>query len=151
MGRSVRYISDTLNHFSMGAWDAGIFDDDSACDILDDLEGTRDVSDFLRRSFAEAVGSDYLEYDACHAVTVSGAVLDAALHPTVDRSTYPETLNVVVAAAQRTDLQPLRPLAVQALVRVIGNGSELNELWAENEELYSTWKGNIEAIIARLQ
>jgi len=45
----------------------------------------------------------------------------------------------------------LKVNAVHALQKVIGENSELNELWAENEELYPKWRQTILDLIERLK
>lgn len=133
----------------MGAWDYGIFDDDSACDISLDIQDMEDPKDFLRTSFEHALVAEYLEYDECHAVTVSAAYTDHILNGTP----YPEEEeNMAQFKTKFPDLllDDLKPLAVSALEVVIGNRSELNELWSENEALYPTWKQHIQSLIIRL-
>lgn len=41
--------------------------------------------------------------------------------------------------------------AIAALEKVVGEGSELNELWSENEDEYESWKQNIISLMGRLQ
>ena len=48
------------------------------------------------------------------------------------------------------DFSDLKNKAIQALQRLLDDDSELNELWADNEELYPAWKQGIEALIFRL-
>ena len=48
------------------------------------------------------------------------------------------------------DFRELRSNAVLALNKVLDDKSELNELWAENEEDYPSWRQGIEKLIQRL-
>ena len=90
----------------MGAWDYGVFDDDTAYDALDDLKETSYRCD---DSYSEWI----------------------------------ETLN-------EFDLTPLKQKAIQAIDSVLSHHSELNELWAENEELYTSWRNDKLGIQKRL-
>lgn len=134
----------------MGAWGPGIFDDDAAYDFIEILEDTDDPVEVFTTAFETAVNSDYLDYDDAHAVTVSAAYIDAVLNNTPYESENEEALQLFKEGNRQLLLQPLKPLAVQALRRVISDESELHELWKENEELYPQWKHNIEGLISRL-
>lgn len=133
----------------MGAWDTGIFDDDTAYDVLASL-AIADPMEQINEWYANVEDSDYLEYTDGQCMLVSGAVIDAALNGTVYRCDDEETLATVVALVKQNDPGALKATAVANLERVLGEGSELNELWQENDELYPVWRENIEAIIGRL-
>lgn len=133
----------------MGAWDTGIFDDDTAYDVLASL-AIADPMEQINEWYANVEDSDYLEYTDGQCMLVSGAVIDAALNGTVYRCDDEETLATVIATVKQNDPAALKATAVANLERVLGEASELNELWEENEELYPAWRSNIEAIIARL-
>ena len=134
----------------MGAWDTGIFDDDTACDVLLSLS-LADPIEQIEEWNAAVQDADYLEYTDCHCMLVSGAVIDAALNGTAYRCDDEGTLAMVVSAVKAQDPTSLKATAVLNLERVLGEGSELRELWEENTELYPVWRQNIEAIIARLR
>ncbi len=48
------------------------------------------------------------------------------------------------------DAAPLRVASRDALDRVLGADSELDELWAESEEVYDEWKSKVLDLRARL-
>ena len=137
----------------MGAWDYGIFDDDTAYDYFDEI--SEDPRGFFTRSFLQAIDTKRLEYDDAHAVTVSAAYIDNFLNGTQYRNdnhdrTDDTNVNLFGALHPDLDLCDLAPLAVRALKRVIDDQSELNELWAANHELYPKWRGNLEMLMERL-
>ncbi|MCD6067556.1 MAG: hypothetical protein K0S33_2382 [Bacteroidetes bacterium] len=137
----------------MGAWNYGIFDDDTAYDYVDIIENAEDPKEIFETSFEAAFHSDYLEYDECHAVTVSAAYMDAALNGTSYKSENDEEDNNINTFSKKhpgLQLNDLKASAVKALKIVLSDKSELNELWSENEELYPKWKGNLEELIKRL-
>jgi len=133
----------------MGAWDTGIFDDDTAYDVLASFS-LADPLEQINEWYDNVADSDYLEYTDCHCLLVSGAVIDAALNGTIYRCDDAETLATVVDVVKQKDLDALKSAAVSNLHRVLGDSSELRELWEENDELYPVWRQNIEAMIERL-
>ncbi len=133
----------------MGAWDTGIFDDDTAIDVLASLS-LADPLEQINEWFANVADSDYLEYTDGQCILVSSAIIDAALNGTVYRCDDEETLATVVAVVKEKGPDPLKATAVLHLQRLLGENSELRELWEENDELYPVWRQNIEGIIDRL-
>ncbi len=133
----------------MGAWDTGIFDDDTAYDVLASL-AIADPMEQINEWYDNVEDADYLEYTDCHCLLVSGTVIDAALNGTAYRCDDEETLAAVVAVVKENDPASLKATAAANLQRVLGEASELRELWEENGELYPVWRQNIEEIIGRL-
>jgi hypothetical protein len=138
----------------MGAWDYGIFDDDTAYEFTDEIKD--DPKEFFKSSFEHAIGQEYLDYDECHAVTVSAAYMDNLLNGTQFRTdshedTDESNVNLFGTLHKDLDVADLKPLAVRALKRVLAENAELNELWSENEELYPKWKQGIIDVMERLQ
>lgn len=134
----------------MGAWDTGIFDDDTAYDVLASLS-LADPLEQIHEWYANVEESDYLEYTDAQCLLVSAAVIDAALNGTNYRCDDAETLATVVAQVSQKDPATLREATANNLERVLGEHSELRELWEENDALFPIWRQNIEAIIARLR
>lgn len=137
----------------MGAWNYGIFDDDTAYDFFEEIKD--DAKKFFKSSFEKAINSEYVDYDDCHAVTVSAAYMDNLLNGSIyrnDNENDEDENNVNLFGSLHKDLKidELKPLAVRALEKVISDNSELNELWSDNEELYPKWRQNIEDLILRI-
>lgn len=138
----------------MGAWGHGFFEDDSACDFIYEIQEAESIKQLFQNSFEEAINADYLEYDECHAAIISSVCMDAILNGTqydADGEEDENDFNQIVAANKDLPLGDLKENAVKALQKVIGENSELNELWAENEELYPQWRQNIIDLIERLK
>lgn len=136
----------------MGAWDYGIFDDDTAYEFEDAIKA--DSKYFFRTSF-EMVQQGYIDYTDAYAALVSAAFIDNLLNGTTFRTDTDEhdEANVNNFGKYNSGLKVdnLIPLAIKALKKVIGSKSELRELWEENDELYPKWKKNIEDLITRLE
>ena len=138
----------------MGAWGHGHFEDDSALDFMDEIEMSDQPAAFLRKTLEKATKADFLDADEGNAVIVAAAYVDRQLNGTrFTPPDYEEPLEVDTFPDRhpRTDLSTLRDIAVEALECLLGEESELNELWAENEEDYPAWRGGIEAMLGRLR
>lgn len=133
----------------MGAWGSGILEDDTALDCLDDLRSADEPVEWAREAFEEAGDAKYLEYDAGQAALVSAAVVDAALHGT-SLGTDDDEVRAWLGGLDAAEWGPLREDAARACLRVIGASSELQELWAENEEEFPRWRQQVEGLAARL-
>jgi hypothetical protein len=136
----------------MGAWGVTIFEDDSALDFLDEqLLPHSDPRAVMRAAFESAIGADYLDYEAGHAVLVSAAAIQAAIsgQPLVEDE--PEDWAMWRKGLAELDFSQLCEIGSAACLRVCGGASELHELWAENEELFSAWKSGVETLAANLK
>ena len=133
----------------MGAWGTAVFSDDSALDSLEALVSAKSPTNYMREAFDAALGSEYLEYDAAHAVLVSAAVMDTILNST-SHADNPESLELWLSDNAGLNVAPLKPLAKAAIARVLSTGSELEELWRENAGDYPAWRAGVEAISLRL-
>ncbi|MFC8507407.1 DUF4259 domain-containing protein [Streptomyces sp. NPDC057411] len=124
----------------MGTWDIGPFDNDTAADFSArvDEAAAADKAAVLLAAFREVTetGDDYLDSDFA-AEAVAAAALVAAQCPGGDAVTTAYGPDERIPALPAT----LRPLAVAALDRVLGEDSELLELWEESggEE----WKAGV--------
>ena len=131
----------------MGAWGMDVFEDDTSCDLLYDAMET-DAKSFIAKAITHR-DSEYLEYDDCHEVIVSGVILDAI----INKNSYKHETDGFddwLAAQKVESIQEYKDDVLSSLKSVLSDKSELNELWAENEEDYPVWKKNIESIISKL-
>ncbi len=133
----------------MGAWGTGILQDDTALDFLEELRADEDPMAMIREALEAAEGASYLEYDAGQSALVAAAVVDAVLNRS-NLAGGDEEVRAWLAALDLAEALPLRAAAAKACVRVIGAASELQELWAENEEEFPRWRQGIEGLAARL-
>ena len=132
----------------MGAWGMGVFEDDTSCEIIEDVIDEGAPAEELIIRALESSKAEYLEYLECHEIIVAGAMTNALLNEAVykgvdELSSWLEVQDKVQVAPHKSDL-------ALALAKVISEASELNELWLENEDDYPAWKENIESIISGL-
>ena len=115
----------------MGAWGHGYFEDDAALDFVADVEESDNPKKVIQKAFDAAIKADYLESDAGCAVIVGATYVDRKVNGTKFSPQHTEE-------SIEVDTFPL------------AEGSELNDLWAENEDDYSAWKAGVEQLIQRL-
>ncbi len=138
----------------MGAWGYGHFEDDSALDFMADIEESSNPKKVIGNTFEKAIAADYIESDEGTAVVVAAAYVDGQINGTkFSGGDQAEPLSVDTFANRHrdVDLSDLRKNAVQALNKVLGENSELKELWEENEEDFPLWKQGIQLLIKRLE
>ena len=132
----------------MGAWGMGVFDDDTSCEVIEDamVEGTP-IAELINKALASSE-SDYIEYTECHEIIVASAMANSLINSV----TYDgiDDLDKWLSKQNVENVLPFKAKLASALSLVLGEASELNELWAENEVDYPTWKENIEVIIRGL-
>ena len=134
----------------MGAWNYGVFDDDTAYDALDDLKASSNIIADIERYFDEVIQAEYVDYDEAHYALVSAAFIDSVINDTqyrCDGDDYFEWTRL----QKCFDFSPLKHKAVKAIDAVLSDNSELKELWEENEELYEAWKEDKLSMQKRLQ
>ncbi|MFB7471648.1 DUF4259 domain-containing protein [Kitasatospora sp. NPDC056184] len=126
----------------MGTWDIGHFDNDTAADFsgaLDDAAPAEREA-VIRRVLTDVVGTasdDYLDsYEAAKAV--AAAALIAAQCPGGE----PVTTSYGPEQPLPTFPDDFRPLAAEALDRVLADESELAELWDESEDA-AAWRRTV--------
>ncbi|MET9675698.1 DUF4259 domain-containing protein [Streptomyces sp. NPDC006482] len=131
----------------MGTWDIGPFDSDTAADFsyrVDEAPAEK-RAEVLRAAFREVTtaGDDYLDSDLA-VEAIASAALVAAQCP------GGEPVTTAYGPKQPLPELPaeLRPMAVEALDRVLGPDSELLELWEESDG--EEWKAGIRKLRAVL-
>ena len=132
----------------MGAWLHEPFGNDDALDWVYQLEDIQDDS-VLARVFNRAIENqdDYLEADDGFVIVAAAEVVAKLLGKGTQQDGYTEQVDAWVKSV---DFQPSADLlakAQTALDLVLGEESELKELWSEaEEEDRDAWYSNIEAL-----
>ncbi len=137
----------------MGAWGHGHFEDDAALDFMAEIEYADNVREVLIAAFNTAIHTHDLDADDANAVIVAAAYVDRQTNGTRFSGAGDEPLDVDTFPERHPgqDFAELKEQAVNALQVVLSDQSELNELWAENEEDYPAWRQGIAQLIERLQ
>lgn len=131
----------------MGTWGTGLFEDDTACDLIYEAIDTK-----AKKFIAKAVklkDQDYLESDDCHMLIIAGVITDTLLNST-NHNCSAEGFDKWVSKQKASSVEKFKSEVIAGLNDVLSDKSELNELWSENEEDYPAWKANVENIINKL-
>ena len=134
----------------MGAWGIRTFEDDQNLDWLGDLIDQEKPLAFFKECLdLSEIDEDEMEYIACTGVLCTAVMIDALLNgPTGD---LPEEAVAWLEENDKLKVRKLVPDAMDGLDRLLEDGSEMNDLWKENEELYPKWKQQVLDLKARLQ
>lgn len=132
----------------MGAWGIRVFDNDDAADWISELESAND-SDVLSEAIDAAMNAgDYLEAPegsrllcACEVIAALGG------QPSTD---LPDEVRQWVDNHKTLDASALILIALQAIDRVLGDNSELDQLWKEDENGYSVWRETVLSVKSRM-
>ncbi len=132
----------------MGAWGAGSFENDTACDWVWDLEETDDLS--LVEAALErvlAAGTAYLEAPDAEEALAACEVVARLQGNTGDDA---EPVDEWVSSHRQLKVAPaLAEKSLAAIGRIEGLESELAELW-EQSESFAEWKASIADLKARI-
>ena len=134
----------------MGAWGAGTFDNDAACDWTYGLEGLDDLS-LVRKTVANVLeaGSGYLDADiACEGLAACEAIARLKGNWGI-RNAYTETLDRWVEKHPANPPADLVEQALAAIDRILSPPSELAELWDETEER-NEWRNAVADLRSRV-
>lgn len=135
----------------MGTWDIGSFDNDDAADWAYELEDCGDLS-VIENAIASALDADddYLEAPSATVAIAAVETLARLQGNWGERSAYTETADAWVERVKLPVPRTLAAQAVQALDRILGEQSELRELWEESEE-FDEWKASIAELRGRVR
>lgn len=128
----------------MGAWGEEAFENDDAADWVAELEGASDATPIHGALLVASL--DYLEAPEGSIVLAAAEVVAAAAGR--GGPALPEAVGAWIEA-NRSSIGPAEVmLALAAVDRVLADGSELVELWAETGE--STWMDGVHKLRTRL-
>ncbi len=134
----------------MGTWGNGSFENDDAADFMADLTEIADLSLVSDALAAVLAAEDYLEApEACLGIAASEVVAAAAGRPTAAAQEEEELTEWLARIAPEVSPGLIKQ-ANQALYRIVGEQSELRELWEEADEA-DAWQATVMALKAKLQ
>mgnify|MGYP001816227907 CR=1 FL=1 len=131
----------------MGSWGLGTFEDDIACDWLEDLHDSDPIAFFVQ--CLDLSDLQYVQFLACVGVVCTAEIIHALLCE--PRNGLPESAHQWLGAHQGLHVLPLIPDTIAGLRRVMGPDSEMRELWEDNQELYEDWMIQISDLLKRLE
>lgn len=120
----------------MGTWSTGVFENDDALDWLQELSDTSSI--FVLNVTLQEAKAEYLEAPA--GARILGACELIAAVMSEPAAGLPDAARDWVRHQSAADVATMIPSALGAVDRVLGEGSELSELWRENESEYAAWR-----------
>jgi len=134
----------------MGTWDVGSFDNDDAADWAYELDECSDLS-VIENAIISALdpSDDYLEAPVATVAIAAIETLARLQGRWGERTAYTETVDAWVEGVRLPVPPALATQAAQALDRIVGEQSELKELWEESEE-FDAWMAAIAELRRRV-
>lgn len=129
----------------MGAWGIKTFENDDAGDWVWELEESDDLS--VIEAALDAAGGEYLESPQGSCILAAAEIILALKGR--PRPDLPEEAAGWVAKHKTLDAGQLVSRALQAVDRVLGDQSELKELWQETDD-FAAWSEDVHQIRAAL-
>lgn len=135
----------------MGVWGYGVFDDDTAYDVFYHLKDKElsDIEKVFDNYIDCVVSSDYIDYQTGVYGLVAAAIVDINLNNAIYDNDQPEYLTWI-NSLKEIDFSPMRKKAAKVVTAIIGDNSELNQLWGESDEHYMSWQDDKLKMIKRL-
>jgi hypothetical protein len=133
----------------MGAWGERAFDNDTANDWAYGLDDVDDHS-LVESAFdgLEEVGNDYLDQDvACNALAACEVIARLRGNPGY-KNAFTEKVDEWVAAHKLNPSTVLVARGRAAIDRILGEDSELRELWEESDG-GEKWRASVEDLRRR--
>ncbi len=132
----------------MGAWGTGTFDNDDAADWAYELDEAVDLSPVREALAATTDGDGWLEQPEGACALAAAAVLAATFDG--DLRGLPDEVGEWVDGQPGTSTPGDARLALDALVRVMSQDSELRKEWEDSPE-GAVWARGVEELRRRLQ
>lgn len=130
----------------MGTWSHEPFGNDDACDWSYELLDSNDLSAVEAALNAVLNGDDYLEAATASNAVAAVEVIAKLLGKGTQTDTYTENVDKWVADVHLTPTPALIEKAKRALARILGDNSELKELWQESGA--TEWEASINSLQA---
>lgn len=120
----------------MGSWGFRTFEDDIACDWLEDLFDSDPIAFF--QQCLDLEGHDFLEFLACIGVTCTAEILHGLAR--TPRNGLPEAAYQWLDAHQELRVDALIPSAIDGLQRVLSSDSQMQLIWEDDGERFNQWR-----------
>jgi hypothetical protein len=135
----------------MGAWGAGSFDNDTACDWSYDLEETDDLS-LIENALGRVLDArdEYLDAMDAEEALAAAEVIARLQGNFGEKNAYTEPVDEWVAENPLTVTPELAKKSHAAIERIMGAQSELAELWEESES-FDEWKAAVAELKGRIR
>lgn len=131
----------------MGAWGTGTFEDDIACDWLEDLYDSDPVA-FFRHCLDLSDQPEGLSHVAAIGVLCTSEMIEGVLCQ--PRPGLPTAAARWIDNHRMLPLRRLQPAAVIAMRRILESDCELHIKWQDEVEQYHRWRAGVVDLANRL-
>ncbi len=132
----------------MGAWSHEAFGNDSACDWAYGLQEVSDLS-LVEKALAAVAPDGYLEADEATEALAAIEVIARLRGHAGYSNAYTEVADDWAAATRLVPPEPLVQRALAVLDRIVGDESELKELWDDSDSA-ADWQASLVDLRERL-
>ena len=134
----------------MGAWAEDAFGNDSACDWAGDFSDDPSIEKIEEAINNVITSEEYIDSDnACEAL-VACEVVARLKGNWGEKSAYSESIDKWIESCGLTPGQDLISKAEAAIARILGENSELQELWDE-DGINEKWHSEMNSLLMRLK
>lgn len=133
----------------MGAWGYRTFEDDTACDWLDDLVDGGGLEQLVKTLSPEDRDGGAADYTKGVEILAASEIVYGLLNG--PREGVPDKAVEWIAANKNADVSVLKPMCEGQLGRVLLADSELRQLWEENADEFELWKESVESLLNGLK
>ena len=131
----------------MSSWGFRTFEDDIACDWLEDLHDSDPIAFFVK--CLDLSGLDYLDFLACVGVVCTSEMLRVVVSG--PQPGLPEIARQWCEEYRELNCQSLLPQAVAGMKRILKPHSEMWVRWEDHDELFEFWLSHQKELIRDLQ
>ena len=131
----------------MGSWGLGTFEDDIACDWLEDLQESDPIAFFAH--CLDLSDLQYVEFLACVGVVCTAEIIHALICE--PRTGLPAAALQWLGEHQGLNVVPFISDTITGLRRVLGPDSEMRELWEDNDAMHDAWLIQMSDLLKRLE
>lgn len=131
----------------MGSWGLGTFEDDIACDWLEDLQDSDPIAFFAHCLNLSDI--QYIEFLACVGVVCTAEMIHSLICE--PRTGLPQAAHQWLGEHQGLNILAFIPDAIEGLRRVMGPDSEMRELWEDSDGMHDAWMSRTRDLQKRLE
>ena len=134
----------------MGAWGSQVFENDGAMDFaagVADGGGLAALEECLDQVIK--VGDDYLDSSIAEEALMAAEIVARLMERPGAQSSYFQEIDAWIGRQRTKPAPALVDKARRAVERILGDQSEIVELWQDSDS-FESWKADVEGIRARL-
>lgn len=132
----------------MGAWAEDVFGNDTACDWAGDFADNPNL-DIVNAAVERVLHAEYIDSDEASECLVACEILARMKGNWGERSSYSTSIDAWIESSKITPPENLINNAKIAITKILGENSELRELWDEDGK-NEKWHQEINSLLSRV-